>query len=138
MQRRWGAARDIDLTSTSGAPLVFSQEESAPFSVDSSFEGLIAVDASGSTATVRYDAGRPEVAVKLPAEVFAPFPAVIGRLRVNTFHPDTMRRLHLIYNSIGPKDERETFANSSNDCGRSPFDRCRIAISNRILRDRGQ
>jgi hypothetical protein len=107
LHRRWGAARDIDLTATTGTPLVFSPEESAPFSVDSSFAGLIAVDASGSTATVTYDARRPDVAVELPAEVFAPFPAVIGGLRVNTFHPDTMRRLHLIYDSIGPRDRRD-------------------------------
>jgi hypothetical protein len=106
MRRRGGAARDIDMTATTGNPLVFSSEESAPFSVDSSFERLIAVDPSSSTATVRYDARRPEIAVELPAEVFAPFPAIIGSLPVNTFHPDTMRRLHLIYDSIGPRDRR--------------------------------
>ena len=106
MRRRGGAARDIDMTATTGNPLVFSSEESAPFSVDSSFERLIAVDPSSSTATVRYDARRPEIAVELPAEVFAPFPAIIGSLPVKTFHPDTMRRLHLIYDSIGPRDRR--------------------------------
>lgn len=106
MRRRGGAARDIDMTATTGNPLVFSSVESAPFSVDSSFERLIAVDPSSSTATVRYDARRPDIAVQLPAEVFAPFPAVIGSLPVKTFHPDTMRRLHLIYDSIGPRDRR--------------------------------
>jgi hypothetical protein len=106
MRRRGGAARDIDMTSTTGTPLVFSSEESAPFSVDSSFNGLIAVDPSNSTAIVRYDARRPEIAVELPAEVFAPFPAFVGSLPVNTLHPDTMRRIHLIYDSIGPRDRR--------------------------------
>jgi hypothetical protein len=106
MRRRGGAARDIDMTATTGNPLVFSSEESAPFSVDSSFERLIVVDPSSSAATVRYDARRPEIAVELPAEVFAPFPAVIGSLPVDTFHPDTMRKLHLIYDSIGPRDRR--------------------------------
>jgi hypothetical protein len=106
MRRRGGAARDIDMTATTGNPLAFSSEESAPFSVDSSFERLIAVEPSSSTATVRYDARRPEIAVELPAEVFAPFPVVIGGLQVNTFHPDTMRKLHLIYDSLGPKDRR--------------------------------
>jgi hypothetical protein len=107
MRRRWGAARDIDMTATTGNPLVFSPEESAPFSVDSSFETLIAVAPSSSTATVTYDARRPEIAVELPAEVFAPFPAVIGRLPVNTFHPDTMRKLHLIYDSGRLRDKRD-------------------------------
>lgn len=106
MRRRGGAARDIDMTATTGNPLVFSSEESAPFSVDSSFERLIAVGPSSSTATVRYDTRHPEIAVELPAEVFAPFPVVIGRLPVNTFHPDTMRRLHLIYDSLGPRDRK--------------------------------
>lgn len=102
-----GCSRDIDLTVTTGNPLVFSPEESVPFSVDSSFEGLIVVDPSSSTATVRYDARRPDIAVELPAELFAPFSAVLGSLRVTTFHPDTMRRLHLIYDSIGPRDRRD-------------------------------
>jgi hypothetical protein len=106
MRRRGGAARDIDLTATTGAPLLFSLEERTPFSVDSSFAGLISVDPAGATATVRYDARRPEIAVELPAEVFAPYPVMIGSLPVNTFHPDTMRRLHLIYDSIGPRDRR--------------------------------
>jgi hypothetical protein len=106
MRRRGGAARDIDLTATTGNPLVFGSEESAPFSVDSSFERLIEVDPSSSTATVRYDARRPDLAVELPAEVFAPYSGVIGTLQVNTFHPDTMRRIHLIYDSIGPRDRR--------------------------------
>jgi hypothetical protein len=106
LHRRWGAARDIDLTVTTGNPLVFSPEERVPFSVDSSFEGLIVVDPSSSTATVRYDARRPDIAVELPVEVFAPFPAVVGSLPVTTFHPDTMRKLHLIYDSIGPRDRR--------------------------------
>jgi hypothetical protein len=105
--RKWsGAARDIDMTATTGNPLVFNSEESAPFSVDSSFERLITIDPSRSMATVRYDARRPEIAVELPAEVFAPFPAVMGSLPVTTFHPDTMRKLHLIYDSIGPKDRK--------------------------------
>jgi hypothetical protein len=46
------------------------------------------------------------IAVELPAEVFAPFPAVMGSLPVNTFHPDTMRRLHLMHDSIGSRDRR--------------------------------
>jgi hypothetical protein len=104
MRRRWGAARDIDMTTTTGNRLVFRPEERAPFSVDNSFAGLIAIDPSGATAAVRYDARRPDVAVELPAEVFAPFRASLGGLPVTTFHPDTMRRLHLIYDSIGPKD----------------------------------
>lgn len=107
MRRQWGAARDIDMTATTGEPLVFSSEESTPFSVDSSFERLITVDPSGSTATVKYDARRPDIAVELPAEVFAPFPAVIGSLPVNTFHPDTMLKLHLIYDSGRLRDKRD-------------------------------
>ena len=106
MRRRGGAARDIDMTATTGNPLVFGAEETRPFSVDSSFERLIAIDPSGATATVRYDTRRPEIAVELPAEVFAPYPTVIGSLSVNTFHPDTMRKLHLIYDSLGPRDRR--------------------------------
>ena len=78
MHRRGGAARDIDMTATTGNPLVFSPEESTPFSVDCSFDRLIAVDPSSSTATVRYDARRPEIAVELPAEAFAPFIADSG------------------------------------------------------------
>jgi hypothetical protein len=105
LRRRWGAARDIDLTATTGRPIVFLPEERGPFSVDSSFECLIAVDPSSSTATVRYDARRPDIAVELPAEVFAPFPAAIGGLPVQTFHPDTMRRLHLIYDPGRPRDK---------------------------------
>jgi hypothetical protein len=126
MRRRGGAARDIDMTATTGNPLVFSSEESTPFSVDSSFERLIAVDSSSSTATVRCDARRPEIAVELPAEVFAPFPVVIGGLPVNTFHPDTMRRIHLIYDSIGPRDRR----------GLQEFERQLKQITYRPLPDR--
>jgi hypothetical protein len=107
MRRRWGAARDIDMTAITGNPLVFSPEESAPFSVDSSFERLITVDPSGSTATVKYDARRPDIAIELPAEVFTPFPAAIGSLPVKTFHPDTMRKLHLIYDSGRLRDKRD-------------------------------
>jgi hypothetical protein len=107
MRRRGGAVRDIDMTATTGNPLVFSPEESTPFSVDCSFDRLIAVDPSSSTATVRYDARRPEIAVELPAEAFAPFPAIMGSLPVSTFHPDTMRKLHLIYDSVGPRDKRD-------------------------------
>jgi hypothetical protein len=107
LRRPGGAARDIDMTTTTGRPLVFAAEERQPFSVDSSFEGLIAVDPARSTATVRYDVRRPDIAVEVPAEVFAPFPATIGGLRVNTFHPDTMCRLHLIHGAGGPKERRE-------------------------------
>jgi hypothetical protein len=107
MRRRWGAARDIDMTATTGNPLVFSPEESAPFSVDSSFESLITVDPSGSTATVKYEARRPDIAIELPAEVFSPFPAAIGSLPVKTFHPDTMRKLHLIYDRGRLRDKRD-------------------------------
>jgi hypothetical protein len=107
LHRRWGRARDIDMTTTTGNPLVFGVGEVAPFSVDSSFEGLITVDPSRSTATVRYDARRPDIAVELPAEVFAPFPTAIGSLPVNTFHPDTMCRLHLIHGAGGPKERRD-------------------------------
>jgi hypothetical protein len=107
LRRPWGAARDIDMTTTTGRPLVFTDEERAPFSVDSSFEGLITVDPARSTATVRYDVRRPDIAVEVPAEVFAPFPASIGGLRVNTFHPDTMCRVHLIHGAGGPKERRE-------------------------------
>jgi hypothetical protein len=107
LRRRWGAARDIDMTTTTGRALVFGHDEGGPFSVDSSFERLITVDPSASTATVKYDARRPDIAVELPAEVFAPFPARIERLPVQTFHPDTLRRLHLIYDSGRPRDKRD-------------------------------
>jgi hypothetical protein len=105
-RKRWGAARDIDLTTTNGEPLVFGPEESEPFSVDSSFERLITVDHFKGIATVRYDARRPDISVELPAEVFAPYRTAVGGLPVNTFHPDTMRKLHLIYASGGPRDNR--------------------------------
>jgi hypothetical protein len=99
---RWGLVRDIDLTTTTGRPLVFSPEESTPFPADSSLEGLIVVDRTRATAVVRYDARRPDVFVELPAEVFAPFPTSIGSLPVKTFHPDTMCNLHRIYGTGGP------------------------------------
>jgi hypothetical protein len=107
MRSRSGTARDIDLTTTTGNRLVFSPKESSPFSVDNSFARLLEIDSATSTATVRYDMRRPDIAVQLPAEVFAPFPAFLGSLPVKTFHPDTMRRLHLIYNAIGPRDRRD-------------------------------
>lgn len=107
LRRPWGAARDIDMTTTTGRPLVFTAEERQPFSVDSSFEGLITVDPARSTATVRYDVRRPDIAVEVPAEVFAPFRASIGGLGVNTLHPDTMCRVHLIHGAGGPKERRE-------------------------------
>jgi hypothetical protein len=107
LRRRWGAARGIDLTATTGQPIVLLPEEQVPFSVDSSFECLIIVDPASSTATVRYDARRPDIAVELPAEVFAPFRGTIGGLPVHTFHPDTMRKLHLIYDPGRPRDKRD-------------------------------
>jgi hypothetical protein len=107
LRRPWGAAKDIDLTVVTGDPLVFTAEERIPFSVDSSFEGLITVDPASSTAVVKYDVRRPDIAVELPAEAFAPFPASIAGFPVKTFHPDTTRRMHLIHGAGGLKDRRD-------------------------------
>lgn len=94
--------RDIDVTTVSGEAVpVPDPEATVPFPLDFAFKNLISVE--GDTASVKYRADRPDVAVELPAELFEPFPVTVGGISFATFHPDTLLNIHKIIGSYNPK-----------------------------------
>jgi hypothetical protein len=100
------AVRDLDFTAVSGNPLELSDEDQTPFPVDNLLPGLIRVNSQSNTASVLFHAERPDIAVEFPASVFEPFPVRIDDIEARTFHPDVMRRLHLIMDNNRPKDQK--------------------------------
>lgn len=108
---RFGTAvRDLDFTSTSDSSFALTDAERQPFPADDLLTGLINVDEQRGEAKVMFEASRPDVAVTLPADIFEPYPITVSGVRAQTFHPDVMRRLHLIMNSSRAKDRRNIAA----------------------------
>lgn len=106
LRTRWPAEiRDIDLTTVDGK-LPTGVEDTTPFPVDRALAGQITLSNRGDSATVCFDARRPDVSVELPASVFEPREATYRNTRIQTFHPDTMRHLHRINHSGRRKDKR--------------------------------
>jgi len=96
--------RDLDVTTTNGFEASLTQEEQYPFPVDNAIPQLVQVSENEDKATVMYDVRRPDVSVEMPASLFAPYPIMVGCVALSTYHPDTMRHLHLIQNNRRPKD----------------------------------
>lgn len=96
--------RDIDLTSTDGGLVPLTDEDNYPFPVDNALRQLIRSSVAEPYATVVFSPDRTDVSVELPSIVFEPYQTKVGSIAINTFHPDTLRRLHLICNSRRPKD----------------------------------
>lgn len=97
-------ARDIDLTATTGRLIPIVEADRRPFPAENALKQLIRSDSARSFTTVFFDPSRPDISVELPSVVFEPFETKVGSININTFHPDTLRRLHLICNSKRRKD----------------------------------
>jgi hypothetical protein len=97
--------RDIDIATVERETIDLSVEDSMPFPVDIALEGLIRVNQARSIASVQFEAIRPDIQIELPAQVFEPYPVKLAGQKINTFHPDTMRHIHRIYNTGRHKDK---------------------------------